>query len=396
MPNSEPKNNRGYLGTTTEIAVNVPDSLRKDIHYYEHEQAQYDLEKVAAEFPRQQAKGMHRFIDLLPVDRLRIRLSKTEGDTPINRLEKFGGKRGFSQLFMKDEGQNPTGCFKDRESQLMVSMAMERGEKAVYVISSGNAALSTAAYAQAAGIECTCYIPEKTAPEKQALIRKYGAKLHTIPGFYEDVYRTVADMDPPPPGWNVTTGLNPFRTEADKTISYEIWLQSREADRPIPKTIVVPSGNGGSLAGIWQGFVELEKMGFISEDELPQMVSVQVKGAAPFSEALRHHSDIAILHGIDDSIAEGIVAEESYSSIKAIHALRESGGYVVEVTDPEIIASLREIISEEGIVPEPTTAAVYAAVAHLHNAPDDHILLLHTGDGRRMPEEIEHVLHSVR
>lgn len=362
--------------------IQVPPGRRvPDDFYYEFEDIVYSYSEIK-QFPLPGKIGLEKYLPLLPLisEGLAVTMHNGEGNTPLYLAPKLGQIYGLSDVYIKHEEYNPTGCFKDRESAVVMSSAVERGIDKVFVISSGNAALSTAAYAQIAGIECHCYVPEKTSHEKQDLIRLFGAQLHLLPGFYEDVYRRVIQENPT--GWNVTTGQNEIRTEGDKTIAYEIFEQLGR----VPNTIAVPCGNGGCLAGIWKGFKELQLLGKI--DCLPQMVAVQVKNASPFKIALEQGTPYAILGDIEDSLAEGIVAQESYSSPKATLALRESGGYVVEVTDEEIKEALRLVIKQESVVPEPTSAAVYAALPKLRNKPDDRIVLINTGSGYKFLSEI--------
>lgn len=354
-------------------------SPEKDAKYYEFSDFLYPYENIKT-FPLPNAEGIERYLPLLPVENINVKLNGKVGGTSVHQAEKFGKVVGFNNLWIKHEDENVTGCFKDRESAVVISAALEQGIESVYVISSGNAALSTAAFAQKAGINCTCFVPEKTTPQKKDLIELRYAKLVEIPGFYEDVYRTAIDMHPK--GWNVTTGQNEYRTEANKTIAFELWEQLGK----VPDVVVVPCGNGGCLAGIWKGFVELKKLG--KTDSLPQMVAVQVAGAAPLKTALEKGKDFTILGDIEDSVAEGIVAQESYCSPKAIKALKESGGYVVEVTDKEIKEALVLISKTESMLTEPTSAAVYAAAFKLQADPNSCVVLINTGSGLKMTEEL--------
>lgn len=355
-----------------------------DARYYEYQELRYNYESIG-DFPVPGIKGIERFLPLLPVSEIPSSLARGVGNTPVTRLQNIGVLVGLQNLWVKHEELNPTGCSKDRESMLVIAVALENSVRKVFIVSSGNGALSTAAYAQKAGIECICYVPEKTSPEKINLIQLFGASLVAMPGFYEDVYRSVVDAKPE--GWNVTTGQNPFRAEGNKTIAYELWEQLG-----VPDVMLTPSGNGGCLAGIWKGFTELRKLGKI--DRLPQMVSVQVKDAAPLNVALMQAKDFVVLGDIEDSVAEGIVAKESYSSPKAIRALQESGGYVVEVTDQEIINALRTIIRAELIVPEPTSAAVYAALPKLQRVnPQSLVVAINTGSGMKLLSEITDLLN---
>ncbi len=349
--------------------------------YYEFNSPDYPYGEINT-FPMVESgqKGLDKWLPLLPIKEFLVHLNGGEGNTPLEHCVALGNTVGLSHLFVKHEECNPTGCFKDRESAVVISKAMELGKKKVTVCSSGNAAVSTAAYAQKAGINCTCFIPEKTSEGKKQLIALYGATIVEIPGFYEDVYKYLVDTHPD--GWNVTSGQNMYRTEGNKTIAYELWEQLHG----VPDVIVVPCGNGGCLAGIWKGFTELQQLGKIKT--LPQMVAVQVHGAAPLAASLEQGKAFAVLGDINDSIAEGIVAQESYCSPKAIAALQTSGGYVVEVTDDEIKAALKSAIQTESFVPEPTSAAVFAALPKLSCSKDATVVAINTGSGMKVLTEI--------
>lgn len=297
-----------------------------------------------------------------------------EGNTPLTWSKKMG-------VWIKHEEMNSTGCFKDRESAVVISKALELGYKKVTVVSSGNAALSTAAYAQKAGIVCLAYVPEKTTKAKKQLIEMFGATIHSIPGFYEDVYRYVVDH-PIKEAWNVTSGQNPWRVEGNKSIAYEIFEQIGHS----PDIILVPVGNGGCLAGIWKGFDDLVKMG--KTTKVPKMVAVQVGGADPLQEAIKQGKKWVNLVNVEDSVAEGIVATESYCSPKAVEAITKSGGFVVTVNDKEIVEALQMVMSQESLVTEPTSAAAFAGLKKLHVDKESEIVVINTGSGMKMIDEI--------
>ena len=350
--------------------------------YYEFVDIVYDYAAIT-EFPLRKMKGLNRFLPLLPVENVNTKIENL-GNTALEKANKFGEEVGLSNLWIKREDLNPTGCFKDRESAVIISAAQEKNVNSVYIVSSGNAALSTAKFAKEAGIECSCYVPEKTSKEKKDLIKKYGAKLELIPGFYEDVYRTVVDMHPN--GWNVTSGQNPIRIEGGKTMAYEIFEQLKD----VPDVIVIPSGNGGCLSATWKGFKELKELGKI--DKLPKMVCVQIEGAAPIKVALEQNKPYVVLGEIEVSVAEGIVAQESYNSPQAVQALKESGGYVIEVNDTEVVNALKKIIETESIIPEPTSAATFAALYKLKVPTNSLVVAVNTGDGKKMMDEIRHLI----
>lgn len=354
-----------------------------EANYYEYQDIEFYYDRVG-KFPLPGKRGIERFLPLLPVSDISAALARGVGNTAVTRLHNIGTELGLQNLWVKHEETNPTGCSKDRGSMLVIASALENRVRRVVIVSAGNGALSTAAFAQKAGIECFCYIPEKTSQEKKSLMQLFEANLISIPGFYEDVYRYVVDAKVD--GLNVTAGQNPLRTEGNKTIAYELWEQLG-----VPDVVLTPSGNGTCIGGIWKGFEDLKKLEKI--DKSPQMVSVQIKDAAPLKDALKQAKDFVVLEKIEDSIAEGIVALESYSSPKAVRALRESNGYVIEVTDQEITSALQNVIKTETIVPEPTSAAVYAALPKLQGInPQSLIVAINTGSGLKLLPEIMHLL----
>ncbi len=375
---------RMYLSTEKEHMKDYA-TAQSNSKYYEFNGPVYDYGKIT-QFPLVgKPNGLEKYLPLLPIKDILVSLNGGEGGTPLEKFDNFGQIVGLSNLYVKHEELNPTGCFKDRESVVVVSKAIELGFKKVNVCSSGNAALSTAAYAQKAGIECVCYIPEKTSQGKKNLIKLFGAGIVEIPGFYEQVYRHLADTQPE--GWNVTSGMNRFRTEGNKTIAYELCEQVG-----VPDVVVVPCGNGGNLAGIWKGFTELKLLGKI--DRLPQMVAVQIAGAAPLATALAQDKDYVVLGDIEDSVAEGIVAQESYCSPMAVRALKESGGYVLEVNDGEIKKALKTIIKSHSFITEPTSAAAFAALSRLNCPGDARVICVNTGSGMKLLDEILNIVNS--
>jgi threonine synthase len=350
-------------------------------HYYEFDFWSPNWDKIH-KFPGKEV-GINRYQALLPV---KITVSLGEGDTPLLKASDSLLKHfGLENLWIKHEEMNPTGCFKDRESSVVISAAKQKGITSVVVASSGNAALSTAAYCKIAGIRCTAFIPNKTEISKKDLIRLYGAGVKTLPGVYENVYRYVADMKTK--DWNVTSGQNSLRTEGNKTIAYEIWEQVGVSD-----VIVVPAGNGGCLAGIWKGFWDLKRIGKI--DKIPKMIAVQIKNAAPLEKALELGKEVAIVKDAPDSIAEGIVAEESYCSPKAIFAIKDSGGKVVTVSDQEIVDALVVISKYESFIAEPTSAAAFAALSKLKELKSQFIVVVNTGNGMKMLGKVVKLINN--
>lgn len=357
------------------------DILNCDQHspYYGYLTLIYDYKNI--KIANNNSSIWSKYKELLPTDNLKINFN--EQKTPLIKLENFGKKYGFNNLYVKDESKNPTGSFKDKESICAVNKALEWGIKEIFVVSSGNAAVSTAAYAQKAGIKCTCVIPNALSVGKRVLIGLYGAKTEEIAGNYEYAYRKM--IDDPNSAWNCTPGINPIKEEGIKIIGFEIF-----EDIGVPDVIVVPCGNGTLFFGIYKAFKELQFLGIINK--LPKIIGVQIKNASPLKTAIEAKKDYVSLANIPDSIAEGIIAEESYSSPKVILALNDTEGEIVEVDDKEIISSLSEIIKTESLIPEPTSAVVYAALKKLNCIKENKIVLVQTAGGIKNLKEIMGIL----
>jgi len=322
-----------------------------------------------------------KYKELLPTDNLKIHFN--EQKTPLIKLENFGKKYGFKNLYVKDESKNPTGSFKDKESICAINKALEWGIKEIFVVSSGNAAVSTAAYAQKAGIKCTCVIPNTLSVGKRVLIGLYGAKTEEVAGNYEYIYRKMIDSCKS--AWNCTPGINPIKEEGIKIIGFEIFEEVG-----VPDIIVLPCGNGTLLFGIYKAFKELQFLGIIKN--LPKLIGVQIKNASPLKAAIEAGKDYISIPNIPYSIAEGIVAEESYSSPKVMVALDDTDGEIIEVDDKEVVNALWEIIKTESLIPEPTSAVVYAALKKLNYLKENKIVLVQTAGGMKNLKEIMEIL----
>lgn len=292
--------------------------------------------------------------------------------TPTVSLPRIAKHLQLASLYAKCEHFNPTGSFKDRESEVAVNIAKKLKKKEIAVISSGNAAVSAAAYACKAGIICRCYVPQKTSGEKIELINKFGGRIRKIEGFFEDVYRKIVDSLNVP--FHVSAGQNPFRELGDEPIYQEIMDDIGEVDG-----LVIPIGNGSLLSGIFRGCKNLKRKGLIRR--YPKFIGVQIKGAAPISTALKIHSNLFTLEKINDSIAEGIVAKESYCSPKVVQALKETRGMVIEVTDKEIHKWLAIALKDEALCLEPTSAVVFPALEKCRAPGLKKVAVIATGTG---------------
>jgi threonine synthase len=306
-----------------------------------------------------------------------------EGNTPLVSIDSLNEIYGFRSLFCKCEMTNPSGSFKDRATSYMVAEAIALGKTAVVTASSGNAAVSLATYALKAGTKGYIFVPKKTSKGKLDLLRLLKADVVYVDGTFEDSY--YASLKSGLRGaYSCHAGSNPFAMEAYKKTALEIFEKMG-----VPDKIVVPVGDGTHLSGIWKGFRELRQLGV--SDSSPQMVAVQVTGADPVAIAHQRGLIKYVVRDPVESIAEGIVASESYNSIFATKALKESNGFPVSVADEAIVRNLRMAV-RNGLLIEPTSAAALAAVEELKNegkAEDDEtIVCMLTGSGMKTISEV--------
>ncbi len=350
--------------------------------YYEYIEILYDYD-LFKRYPREKRREQMR--KLTPLKTKPISLG--EGNTPLIQIKDFAPVCGKHTVYVKNEASNPTGSFKDRESALVISKAAELKYHKVYIISSGNAALSAAVYANKVKINCECFIPVKTSKSKKKILQLFCQSLHLSRCGYEDIYRKVVD-NAKHNGWNITSGQNFYREEGSKTIAYEIWDSVG-----VPNIVIIPIGNGTLFSAVHKGFVELRKVGLTNR--IPKFIGVQIKGASPIKTALEQRVDYAVLDTVPDSIAEGIIARESYCSPKVIRAINESRGDIIEVTDAETILALKDIMRTESLIPETTSATVYAALRKLviNSKKKLTIICLQTGSGIKELEGIVRLLN---
>lgn len=345
--------------------------------YYEYIEIVYDYALLKG-YPKE--KRREQMGVLTPLKTKPISLG--EGNTSLIQINDFASVCGKHTVYVKNEANNPTGSFKDRESALVISKAVELKYRKVHIISSGNAALSAAVYANKAKINCECFVPVKTSKNKKKILQLFTQSLHFSRGDYEDIYRGVVD-NTKNSGWNITGGQNFYREEGSKKIAYELWDSVG-----VPDIIIIPIGNGTLFSAVHKGFVELRKVGLTNR--IPKLIGVQIKGASPIKIALQQRVDYAVLDTVPDSIAEGIIARESYCSPKVIRAIKESRGDIIEVTDAETILALRDIMRTESLIPEATSATVYVALRKLavNGKKKLTIICIQTGSGIKELEGI--------
>jgi threonine synthase len=326
-----------------------------------------------------------KYKEFLPIfDETKI-VTLNEGGTPLYRCERLGKELGIKNLYVKNEGANPTGSFKDRGMTVGVSKALELGVKAVVCASTGNTSASLAAYAAKAGLPCIVLIPAgKIALGKLAQAMMYGAIVVGVKGNF-DVALQMAVGASKQIGLYLLNSINPFRIEGQKTAAFEVCDQ---LEWQVPDRVVLPVGNAGNITAYWKGFKELKALGLI--EKLPKMVGVQAAGASPIAKAFAANS--ATIEPVKDpeTVATAIRIGNPVNWKRALNALRESSGTALTVTDDEIIKAQKLLARKEGIFIEPASAASIAGLKKLvENGEvdvDETIVCVATGHGLKDPE----------
>ena len=345
----------------------------------------YDLEAAARTLTPESLAGrepnLWRYREVLPVDDRKNILSLGEGMTPLLKAERLGATLGLSNLFIKDEGVNPTGSFKARGMAVAISMAKELGVEKLAVPSAGNAAGALAAYAAKAGLPAFIFMPIDTPRANIVECQQTGANVTLIDGLITDCGRIIAERKTAEGWFDVSTLKEPYRVEGKKTMGYEL---AEQFNWELPDVILYPTGGGTGLIGMWKAFDEMEWMGWIGSRR-PRMVTVQAEGCAPivkaFAAGATSGADIRDAH----TVASGLRVPKAVGDFIMLDILRKSGGTAVSVTDDELIAAVKEIGSAEGIFAAPEGAACLPALRTLIKRGEvdrsDRVVLFNTGSG---------------
>lgn len=304
-------------------------------------------------------------------------VSRPEGNTNLYKRQRVSEYAGIDGIYMKHEGENPSGSFKDRGMTVGVSMAVESGAKKVACASTGNTSASMAAYAAQAGLNGIVFVPEgMIAYGKLAQALAYGSKVIQIKGNFDDAMGLVRN-GAKRLGFYILNSINPWRIEGQKSIVFEM-LQQRGWESP--DWIVVPAGNLGNTSAFGKALRELKQLGLIKK--VPRIAAIQAEGANPFYK-LWHSADKKLVPMKPDTIASAIKIGNPVSWEKALRSIRETDGVVEQVTDDEILDA-KAIIDASGVGCEPASAASVAGARKLRDmgiiASDDQVVCILTGN----------------
>jgi threonine synthase len=317
-----------------------------------------------------------KYKDYLPVTARTPMFTLGEGDTPlvrVTRLEKF---LGIGELYLKFEGCNPTGSFKDRGMVVAIAKAAEAGSKAVMCASTGNTSASAAAYAASRGMETIILIPEgKIALGKLAQAIMHGARIIAIDGNFDQALNKVKELTQNHPV-TLVNSLNPHRIEGQKTAAFEVIEVLGDA----PDYLFIPVGNAGNITAYWKGFVEFHGLG--KATKTPKMMGFQAEGAAPIVRGYPIEKP--------ETIATAIRIGNPASWQQAVAARDQSGGLIDMVSDGDILAAYHLVAEQSGIFGEPASAASLAGLQKMlrqgHDFSRSQVVCVMTGSGLKDPD----------
>jgi threonine synthase len=333
---------------------------------------------------------MWRYRALLPISYSREDKSPLSvGGTPLYRVERLRSYLGMSNLWLKDDTRNPSASLKDRASMIAVMLAEG---KMVACASTGNAASSLAVQAASFGLHCYIFVPYNAPRAKIVQLLMCGATVFAVQGSYDDAFDLCIDACNSFGWYNRNTGYNPYLVEGKKTVGLEI---AEQLDWQVPDTVLVPTGDGCIISGVYRGFEDLKHLGMI--ERMPRLIAVQAEGAPAIVRALE--SDGIVRAYPAQTIADGISVSLPRNGAMAVRNIRASGGSGITVSDAEIIAAEKALARLTGVFAEPSGAACYAGLLNLLElgkiAKDERVVLLVTGSGLKSIDAVEKAAGSV-
>jgi len=349
----------------------------------------YDLDKIKSSWNRESLANapptMWRYASLLPIQDSNHIVSLGEGLTPMLRASRLGAQLGANDLWVKDEGINPTGSFKARGLSCAISMCVELGVRKVAIASAGNAGSALSAYAAAAGIEAHIFMPRDVPQSNYTECRAYGAHVTLVEGLISDCARLLAERKDAAGWFDISTLKEPYRIEGKKTMGYEV---AEQFGWTLPDAIFYPTGGVG-LIGMWKAFDELEALGWIS-GRRPKMIAVQAAGCQPVVRAFERGDSKSTFWENAETVAAGLRVPKPLGDALSLEALRASGGTAVAVSDEELLDASIELATATGIFPAPEGGACVAALKKLLSSgflkPAERVVLYNTGTGLKYLE----------
>jgi len=331
----------------------------------------YDYAAIREEIGRE-----FHFAPLLPVSRLDAPFPLRIGGTQLIKASHLGETAGLHNVYLKDETSNPSASTKDRASAIALRRAIDIGAEVVAVASTGNAGSSMACLAAATGERAVVFVPESAPVAKLTQALSFGATVLAVRGNYDDAFDLCLAAGKEFGWFNRSTGYNPFTREGKKTCAYEIW---EDLGRRVPDRVVVPTGDGNLLSGIWKGWCDLYEVGLI--EQLPRVDCVQSENSAAIChtvQRLRKQGDsdpdwstVVVDEVRATTVADSISVDRPRDGLAAVKAVIQSGGEAITVPDEDILAAIPEMAQSTGVFAEPAAAAPWAGLKQM--AQEDNI-----------------------
>jgi len=353
----------------------------------------YDYERVKSRITSTQVSASNdfsiwRYWELLPIENRATIPPLRVGWTPLYHASHLGKELSLSNLFVKDDGLNPTASFKDRASAVVVAKAKELNAEVITTASSGNAGAALAGLSASARMPSVVFVPHTAPPAKVAQLLIFGARVFLVKGTYDQAYDLCLEASEKFGWYSRNTGYNPYTVEGKKTASFEICEQlgtmGTERGKPwrAPDRIFVAVGDGNIITGIWKGLQDLIALGWITN--MPRLMGVQAEGAAACYNAWKAGTEVITpvdAHTISDSICVGLPRD----GIRAVRAVRETRGTFIKVSDEEVLDAMRKLARGAAVFAEPAGATGYAGLAKAARDglvdSDEVIVVVVTGNG---------------
>ena len=346
----------------------------------------YDYEFIKRKFSKESLlksndRSIWRYRPLLPVDPRVAVPGLSIGWTPLYTAQRLSGDLGLKNVWVKDDGRQPTASFKDRASAIAVVKAQEKGAQIITTASTGNAAAALSGLCASLQQANVIFVPETAPQAKIAQLLVFGSRVFLVKGTYDDAFELCLKATRAYGWYNRNSGFNPYMTEGKKTAAFEICEQM---DWQAPDCIFVSVGDGCIIGGLHKGLKDLQALGWI--DKMPKLMGVQAAGSNYLYEAWKNKEDILTKKPINaQTVADSISAGLPRDRIKALTAVTETGGAFICVEDNDILDAIPELARNTGVFAEPAGAAAYAglvkAVDQQQLSGDETIVVLNTGNG---------------
>ena len=345
----------------------------------------YNLEKVQRTFNKtnllSRPPNMWRYKELMPIEFEENIITLGEGLTRLEKTQSLGNYYGLKNLYLKNEGLNPTGSFKDRGMSVAISKAKEFGIDKIAIPTAGNAGGSTAAYASKAGQDAYIFMPAETPRTFQVECQQYGAHVEMVDGLISDCGKIVAGRKEAEGWFDISTLKEPYRVEGKKTMGYEL---AEQFGWELPDVIIYPTGGGTGIIGMWKAFDEMEKLGWINSHR-PKMISVQAEGCAPIIRAFEDGKKTADFFENPSTSALGLRVPIAVGDFLILQTIRKSNGFALAVSDAELMNGVKLIGKFSGIFSAPEGGATVAVLPKLLELsiihPTDKVVCFITGNG---------------